>query len=99
MSACVEPHYPLQIWDLVAGKKIASFTEHESAVNSVRFSPKEYLLATGGNDRMVKFWDLEQYELVSSSEVEATAIRSISFDLEGRALFSVSQDSLRVCVM
>lgn len=86
----------MQLWDLVAGKMLADFSLHTSAVNAVRFHPKEFVLATGSADRTVRFWDLEQLQPISCSMLEATAVRCVTFHPEGGTLFSATQDSLRL---
>ena len=75
---------------------IADFKNHTGAVMSVQFHPKEFLLASGSSDRTAKFWDLENFRLVSETAPEATGIRCIQYHPEGVALFSGAQDSLRV---
>lgn len=69
---------------------------HKGAVTSVRFHPKEFLMATGSSDRTAKFWDLERFDLVSETSVESSGIRCIHFHPEGSVLFTGSQESLRV---
>ena len=45
---------------------------------------------------MVFYWELENFQLVGSSSPETNAIRKVLFHSEGDALFTGSQDSLRV---
>ena len=86
----------MQVWDLSAGRMIADFKNHTGAITSVRFHPKEFLLASGSSDRTVKFWDLESFRLVSETVPEATGVKCIQYHPEGVAIFSGGQDSLRV---
>jgi hypothetical protein len=44
--------------------------------------------------RTVKFWDLDSFGQISSTEVEASRIRSICFDQNGNVLFSAGSNSL-----
>ena len=44
-------HLGFQLWDLTSGKLLHDFKQHTAAVNCVEFHPKEFLLATAGNDR------------------------------------------------
>eukprot|EP00041_Stephanoeca_diplocostata_P029832 m.888961 g.888961 ORF g.888961 m.888961 type:complete len:650 (-) comp23641_c0_seq2:1851-3800(-) len=86
----------IKLWDLTAGKMIQELKEHTGGVTSLEFNPNEYLLASGSSDRTVKFWDLETFQCVSRSTVEASRVRCIAFDNDGRSLYSAAQDSLRV---
>ena len=84
------------MWDLSAGRLLADFTSHSAAVVSVRFHPAELLLASGGSDRCLKFWDMEKFEFVFETPPESSGVRSLCFHPEGKALFSGTQDSLKV---
>lgn len=65
----------LQLWDIRAGKVLKEFAEHSGAVTSVEFHPHEFLLASGSAGRSVNFWDLESFQLVSSTERDGGAVR------------------------
>ena len=54
---------------------LQDFKQHSGPVNTVEFHPNEFLLASGSSDRTVKFWDLETFQLVSSSDGESSAVR------------------------
>lgn len=86
----------IKLWDLTAGKMIQELKEHTGGVTSLEFNPNEYLLASGSADRTVKFWDLETFQCVTRTPVEASRVRCIAFDNDGRSLYSAAQDSLRV---
>ena len=86
----------LQLWDLSAGRLLVEFKDHQGPVSSIRFHPKEFLLARGSSDRTTKVWDLETFQLLAEPSPESNAVRSVLFHPEGTALFSGSQDSLKV---
>ena len=71
-------------------------TAHGGPVTSVRFHPKEFLMATGSADRTTKFWDLERFDLVSETPVDSSGIRCLQFHPGGSVMFTGSQESLRV---
>lgn len=64
-----------QLWDLRAGRQLKEFSGHRGSATTVEFHPHEFLLASGSVDRIVHFWDLESFQLVSSSEQNNSAIR------------------------
>lgn len=72
------------------------FSEHRRAATTVEFHPHEFLLASGSMDKTVHFWDLESFQLVSSTESNATPVRSLHFSQGGECLFAGSQDILKV---
>lgn len=65
-----------QLWDLRAGRQLREFSEHRGPATTVEFHPHEFLLASGSADRTVHFWDLESFQLVSSTDQShSSAIR------------------------
>jgi len=85
-----------KLWDIGSGKTIFTFNLHEAPVTCLKFNPYELTLATGSADKTVKYWDLEKFGLICSTKPEATGIQSISFDPDGKYLFSAAQDAMRV---
>nr|AAM92815.1 putative microtubule-severing protein subunit [Oryza sativa Japonica Group] len=86
----------VKIWDLTAGKLLHDFRNHEGPINCLDFHPHEFLLATGSADKTVKFWDLETFELIGSSGPEASVVRSMTFNKDGKSLFCGLHESLKV---
>jgi katanin p80 WD40 repeat-containing subunit B1 len=53
------------MWDLAnSTKPIATFLHHDAPVTNLRYNPVDKALASGGNDRTVKYWDLDSFTLV-----------------------------------
>lgn len=65
----------LQLWDIRAGRLFKEFSDHTGSVTAVEFHPNEFLLASGSCDRSVNFWDLENFQLVSTTDQDVGAIR------------------------
>ena len=63
------------MWDLRAGKMLTELVQHTGPVVDVEFHPHEFLVASGGFDRIVNFWDLENFQLVTSTDGECGPIR------------------------
>lgn len=75
---------------------VADFKAHSGPVTSIRFHPKEFLMVTGSGNRTAKFWDLEKFEVVSEISPESNSIRRVLFHHDGSAMFTGTQESLRV---
>ncbi|KAJ7532830.1 hypothetical protein O6H91_13G021700 [Diphasiastrum complanatum] len=86
----------VKLWDLTAGKLMHDFKYHEGQVQCLDFHPHEFLLATGSADRTTKFYDLETFELIGSAGPEASGVRSMIFNPDGRTLLCAMQESLKV---
>jgi WD40 repeat protein len=48
----------IHIFDLVTGKEVQQFEEHEAAVNALAFAPNGRTLASGSGDFSVYLWDM-----------------------------------------
>ena len=49
----------LRVWDLQYGKEKKRIEAHEHFISTVRFHNKYGLVATAGNDTIVKIWQLK----------------------------------------
>ncbi|KAI6229052.1 WD-REPEATS-REGION domain-containing protein [Aphelenchoides fujianensis] len=65
-----------------------------SPVVGLRFNPVEYLLATSGEDRVVRFLDVDTHECVSQSLPAATVVKSFEFDQDGKMLIASTGTSI-----
>jgi hypothetical protein len=84
-----------QVWDLQAGKEIASLS-HTHAVTALQFNPAEFILASACKDRCVRFWGLNDFDLVDTCGPEATAAKAACFTRDGSSLLAAYQDFLKV---
>eukprot|EP00249_Psilotum_nudum_P014278 c24748_g1_i1 orf=610-3012(-) len=86
----------VKLWDLTAGKLMHDFKYHDGQILCLDFHPHEFLLATGSADRTVKFWDLETFEPIGSTGPEASGVRSLIFNPDGRTLLSGLHESMKI---
>nr|CAH7757439.1 unnamed protein product [Callosobruchus chinensis] len=85
----------VKIWDVRVGRVLKDFQDHGNPVTCVEFHPHEFLLASGSMDRSVHFFDLENFNLVSS-EAEVGAVRCLCFNPDGECLFAGTRDYLKI---
>ncbi len=78
--------------DAAADESSAAFDAHAAGVSALAVSPDGAVLATGGNDGVVKLWNASTFELVRTIEAQRHTIHCLSFDAEGRRLASSSAD-------
>ena len=52
--------YSVVVWDLNPIKEKKTLIGHDAAVNTVKFSPKNNYLVSGGDDNQVLLWSLEK---------------------------------------
>lgn len=70
------------------------FDAHDGEVAAVRWCPMDRVVATGGADRKVKFWDVGKgvLELRGTLIGSNAGVNSIDFDMSGTMLMATSND-------
>ncbi|HBY77137.1 MAG TPA: hypothetical protein DEG47_09080, partial [Cyanobacteria bacterium UBA11148] len=80
----------VRLWNL-DGSQLKEFRGHQSAVNSVNFSPDGYLLASGSLDKTVKLWNLDG-TLLKTFKLNDSSVDKVSFSPDGKVLAAVSSE-------
>lgn len=65
----------VKVWDVRIGRVLKELTDHTSSVTCVKFHPHEFLLASCAADKVLNFWDMEKFQLISSIDRQAYPIR------------------------
>ncbi|KZL51711.1 serine/threonine protein kinase [Nodularia spumigena CENA596] len=77
---------------------LATLTGHSKGVYSVAFSPDGRTLASGGDYRVIKLWNLQTQQQISTyfdlTEDSLSLVSSVAFSPDGRTLVSRSLDIL-----
>ncbi len=79
---------PITVDNASSVAQIATLEGHEGAVNSVTFSPDGTLLATGGDDGIVRVWNLETGEEPVLFEGNTGPVNALAFSPDGTLLAS-----------
>ncbi len=88
----------IDLRDATTGDSVRSWTGHENSdVNDVRFSPDGSMLATTGDDGLLKMWDPDTGELIASVSGTTGAVGQ-SFDADGTLVAAAwpEDDTVRV---
>ncbi|ESN96553.1 hypothetical protein HELRODRAFT_189288 [Helobdella robusta] len=66
---------------------------HEGPLQAIKFSPDGKMLATAGDDHVVKLWDLGTGSLIKDFRGHGDVIYSLAFNRDGSLLFSGGMDN------
>jgi len=87
----------IRIWDIRTKKHQKIITKaHDSDINVMSWNDKDTFIATGGDDGMIKIWDIRQFSLSSGPQAIATfkhhtaPITSIEWNPNDRSVFAAS---------
>ncbi|MDJ0599284.1 MAG: WD40 repeat domain-containing protein [Crocosphaera sp.] len=70
-----------------------SFLSHENAVRTVSFSPDSQILASGGDDGIIKLWDINTQRSIKTFVGHQNIVTSVNFSPDGKILVSGSDDN------
>ncbi|WP_242064856.1 serine/threonine-protein kinase [Nostoc sp. FACHB-133] len=63
-----------------------------SSVNALAISPDSHTLASGGDDKNIKLWDLNTKKVLASLSGHSQAVKSVAFSPDGKILATASDD-------
>ncbi|KAJ8613254.1 hypothetical protein CTAYLR_004529 [Chrysophaeum taylorii] len=89
----------IRLWDLTAGKLLRALpvARERPQVSSthLEFSPREFVLACAGSDRVVRLYDLEVFGPPIASTPAADVVRGLAFSTGGGSIVAAGDSGLR----
>lgn len=89
----VESGSRLQLWNGETGAEIGTLNGHVGRINTAKFSPDGKFLATAGEDRTVKFWDVESKTLQKTLVGHTAGVEDFVFSPDGKRIATGSADA------
>ncbi|WP_422930010.1 protein kinase domain-containing protein [Singulisphaera sp. PoT] len=79
---------PARLWNPSSEATSVRFLWHPSGASVVAFSPNGEVVATGGADRTVRFWDARDAEPLGEPIEHSGSVDSLAFSPDGKAVVS-----------
>lgn len=88
----------IRLWDFGQGEVRSPLCGHIKRIYDIAPSPNEMLLVSGGNDQTLRLWDLtSQICLQCLESGHAEPIRGVAWSMDGKTIFSASNDKTIIC--
>ncbi len=84
------------MWHLGAKDLIDIMHKHNGMVRCIGFTPDGRMLATGGDDRKIQFWDMTERQVIMTLSLEDTAAHSLIFSQDAKTLVTGSYRKIKV---
>lgn len=87
----------VKIWDIVGGKLLKSLEGSKSlGVKDIAFNPTKFCLAASGGDRRIRYYDLQDFNLITTTSTDMTPSMKIKWTPDGEYLYACSNNNVRV---
>ena len=80
------------LWDAAAGRELRRISGHRSNIRATAFSPDSRLLASAGDDAVVKLWETATGRELATLKGHSQSVNAVAFSPDDKLLVSGSDD-------
>jgi WD40 repeat protein len=80
----------VKLWDVTAGRQLATLPGHQDSVRSVKFTADGKTLVSGGEDKTIRLWDVASRRQVAQFE-QTDSVECVVLSPDGRMLAAGSE--------
>ena len=63
------------------------------------FNPRDLCLAVGSTDKITRYWELQEYNIVSQTTIDNSVPQKLQFEPEGRFTFIAYSDFVKLYML
>ena len=82
----------MTLWDTKTWQLRQELTATKNAVRAIAFAPNGRILVTGGDDRAVRFWDVQDGVVLRVFSDYGGAIHDVALSPDGKSLITAAAD-------
>jgi WD40 repeat protein/uncharacterized caspase-like protein len=84
--------YSIILWDAAEGRELRKISGNTASIRATAFSPDSRLLASVGDDALVKLWDTATGRELGTLRGHSQSVKAVAFSSDGKLLVSGSDD-------
>ncbi|KAL4884594.1 quinon protein alcohol dehydrogenase-like superfamily [Aspergillus karnatakaensis] len=92
LAACSSCEGVVDLWDLVAFRRVHTLKAHDSEVDALAFRPDNKVLVSGYQDGSIKLWTVATGDCLQTLEARGYGVKGVALSPDGELVVSGNDD-------